>query len=211
MTSLEKKRHALLAALTLVVDEQLLSEGFIRKEGDLTFVRKLNSSQQEIVFAANWHPNNQRDSEIHLTPMLRLKMQTISNLALELVKGDKMLLAGAPKIILNQPIDFAAPKNIRVRWFANDTSELVSNCQSIVTFLKGWTLPLLSNLSTPEDLVRVYETNDVRIMRQKHWYVFVIAAYQILGRTSDVKRVMDEQFESLGVRRKYASLFQEIG
>lgn len=210
MTNLTNPQSNLLEVLTQVVDEPLRSEGFIRKEGSVIFSRKLNASQQEIVFVADWNPKYQPGAEAHLHPMLRLKIPAISKLAVTLVKGDEMLLAGAPEIILNQPIEFTAPKDAHVRWFATGSKEFVDVCQSILGFLRQWVLPLLSELSTPEDLVRAYESKDVRIMKQKHWHIFVVAAYEELGRKDEARKVVDEHFGSPGMRRRYASLFETV-
>ena len=200
----------LLAALTQVVDEPLRNEGFSRKEGSAIFSRNLNGSQQEIVFVADWNPKYQPGADAHLHPMLRLKMPAISKSAIALVKGDEMLLAGAPEIILNQPIEFAAPKDAHVRWFATGPKEFVDTCQLILAFLRQWVLPLLSELSTPKDLVLAYESSDARIMKQRHWNIFVIAAYEALGRMDEARKVVDEHFGSPGMRRRYASLLETV-
>jgi hypothetical protein len=210
MTNISDSQSNLLAALAQVVDEPLRSEGFTRKHGSTIFTRKLNASQQEIAFVADWNPKYQPGAEAHLHPMVRIKMPTISKLALTLVKGDKMLLAGATGMILNQPIEFTAPKDAHVRWFATGSQEFVDSCQSILAFLRRWVLPVLSELSTPEDLVRTYELNDARIMKQRHWHIYVVAAYEELGRIDEARKVVVEQFGSPGMRRRYASLFEMV-
>jgi hypothetical protein len=209
MTDANAQLH-LLAALDQVVDMPLRARGFARKDGGLTFTRKLNASEQEIIFVVDWFPEYQPGAEAHIHPMFRVMMPAISKAALDLVKGDKMLLAGAPEIILNQPIEFAAPKDTHVRWFAAGADEFVEACQSIVAFLHQWVLPLLSELSTPEDLVRAYESSDMRLMKQRHWHVFVAAAYQELGRTNEARETINKQFGSPGMRKRYSKLFEMI-
>jgi hypothetical protein len=210
MTSSTSAQSKLLSALSRVVDEPLRAEGFGRQARNFVFSRKLNASRQEIAFAADWHPRYQARAEAHLHPMFRIKMPTISKLALELVKGDKMLLAGASDVILNEPIEFAAPKIDHARWFATGAEEFVEACQSILAFLRQWVLPLLSEVSTPGDLVRVYEAKDARIIKQKHWHIYVLAAYMELGRTNEARQLLREQFGSPGLRGRYACLFETI-
>jgi hypothetical protein len=142
--------------------------------------------------------------------MLQLAMPQVNEKALALVKGDKMLLAGAPEIIVNQPIEFTAPKDKHQRWFATGNEQFVTACDSIKAFLARWVLPFLSEVSTPEDLVKLYETNDARMMKQKHWHIFVVAAYQVLGRPDKACEVVQQHFGSLGLRKRYAPLFAAL-
>ena len=208
MTTQSIVKNHLLNALVAFVDEPMRNEGFARTKNIFTFTRKLNGSEQSIVFVADLFPKYQPGAEAHIHPMLRLAMPEVSRLAVTLVKGDEMLLAGAPEIIVNQPIEFAAPKDAHVRWFATGTEQFNEACQSIIAFLRRWVLPFLSELSTPEDLVRAYETNDWRLMKQKHWYIFVAAAYEALGRSDDARSVVLKQFGSPGMRKRYSKLFE---
>ncbi|MDC6167874.1 hypothetical protein [Paucibacter sp. XJ19-41] len=211
MTTAKNSQSDLLAALSQVADEPLGLDGFRRRAGSFTYMRKLNGSQQEVAFVADWNPKYQPGVAAHLHPMIRQKMPIISKRALELVKGDELLLARAPEVVLNQPIQFAAPKEVHVRWFSTGAKEFVETCESIVAFVRQWVLPLLSELSTPEGLVRAYESNDTRVMKQKHWHVFVVAAYIELGRLDLAREVVAEQFGSPGMRRQYSSLFDMVG
>ena len=140
--------------------------------------------------------------------MLRLVMPELSKLAMTIVKGDEMLLAGAPDIIVNQPIEFAAPKGAHTRWFATGAEQFNETCQSIIAFLRLWVFPFLLELSTPEDLVKAYEKSDIRLMKQKHWHIFVLAAYQALGRLDEARCVVLKQFGSPGLRKRYSKLFE---
>lgn len=207
MTAQETAQSHLLTALAQVADKPLSLEGFARRNGTLTFTRKMNASEQEVIFVADWFPKCQPGTEAHIHPMFRVKMPMISKRAIELVKGDRMLLAGAPDIIVNHPIEFAAPKEEHHRWFATGREEFIGVCQSVIAFLRQWVLPLLSNLSTPEDLVRAYESNDARLMTQKHWHVFVAAAYMELGRPDEARAMVRKQFGSPGMRKRYSKLF----
>jgi hypothetical protein len=207
---IKKSNHKsrLLDALAMAVDAPLNAEGFSRRRCSLAYTRTLNGAEQEISFVTDWFPKYQPDVEAHIHPMVRLKMPSISCSALDLVQGDKMLLAGAPEIILNQPIEFAAPKDAHVRWFASGALQFVEVCQSITSFLEQWIFPLLSQLSTAEDLIRAFETCDVRLMKQKHWYVFIAAAYKVQHRETEMRRLVEEHFGSPGMRKLYSKLFE---
>lgn len=74
---------------------------------------------------------------------MRLGMRPVTKAALQLVEGDKSLLADGPEIIVNQPIEFTAPKEQHVRWFASGIDEMKSRIREIVTFIERWVTPFL--------------------------------------------------------------------
>jgi hypothetical protein len=210
MTTQSVVKDYLLNALVAFVDQPMSEEGFSRNRSSFTYTRTIKEAEQQIVFAADWFPKYQPGAEAHIHPMIRLAMPEVSKRAIDLVRGDEMLLAGAPEIILNQPIEFAAPKDAHLRWFPTGPEQFNEACQSILAFHRLWVFPLLKELSTPEDLVRAYETNDGRLMKQKHWHIFVAAAYQILGRLDDAFSIIQKQFGSPGLRKRYSKLFEAI-
>jgi len=46
---------------------------------------------------------------------------------------------------------------------ATGNEQLVATCDSIRAFLTSWVLPFLSEVSTPSELVKLYETNDAPV------------------------------------------------
>ena len=197
-------------ALAAVVDEPLKKVGFTRAKGSPTYSRMLNAAEQHITFVMDCFPRYQPGAEAHIHPMVQLRMSMVGEKALSLVNGDRMLLADAPEIIVNQPIEFSAPKSQHQRWFATGNEQFVAACGSIQAFLTRWLLPFLSEISTPTELVKLYETNDPRIMKQKHWHVFIAAAYVVTGQLDKARLVAREQFGSAGLRKRYAPLFASL-
>jgi hypothetical protein len=206
----QASKSYLLAALSRVVDEPLQSKGFNRSAKSISYQRQSKDSQQEIAFVTDWKPRYQPGVDAHLHPMLRLKMPAISARAVRLVKGDLTLLAGAPEIILNQPIEWAAPKDQQSRWFATGAIEFIEICESIAAYLLRWAVPLLDSLSTIEGLVQAYEDRDSRVLMQRHWYVYVIAAYLELGRVDDAREVVARHFGGTGARMRYEAVFEMV-
>lgn len=203
-------KHQLLEALVQVVDNPMHEVGFVRRKGSLIYNRKLNDAEQQITFVMDTYPKCQPGAEAHIHPMLQLAMPQVCETALALVKGDKFLLANAPDIIVNQPIEFTAPKDQHQRWFATGKDEFVATCVSISAFLSRWVLPFLSEVSTPADLVKIYETNDTRMLRLQHWHIRVAAAYQVMGRLDKAREVVRQHFGSAGLRKRYAPLFTSL-
>jgi hypothetical protein len=209
MTRAEVK-NKLLEALIAVVDEPLKEIGFSRKKDSLTYSRILNVAEQQINFVVDYFPKYQLGAEAHIHPMLLLRMPQVNDRALALVNGDNLLLAGAPGVIVNQPIEFTAPKEEHQSWFATGHEQFVVACTSIQEFLAHWVLPFFAEVSTTADLVRLYETNDARVMKQKHWHIFVAAAYEILGQPDKAREVVRQQFGRPGLRKLYAPLFKSL-
>ncbi|MCA1495041.1 hypothetical protein I6F11_30005 [Ensifer sp. NBAIM29] len=89
-------------------------------------------------------------------PTMRLGMRPVTKAALELVAGDKSLLADAPEIMVNQPIESIAPKEQHVRWFASGIDQMKSRIREIVTFIERWVTPFLDQLRGPHDLIKIY-------------------------------------------------------
>lgn len=209
-TALEIKNQ-LLETLAEVLDEPLKTVGFSRNRRSLVYVRKINDAEQRITLIIHCHPKYQLGAEVHIYPSVQVAMPQVSAGALALVRGDKVLLAGAPEIVIGQPIEFTAPKDKHQRWFATGNEEFVAACDSIQAFLTRWVLPFLSEISTPADMIKFYETNDARIMKQKHSYIFIAAAYQVLGQFEKAREVVQQQFGSPGLRKRYAPLFASLG
>jgi hypothetical protein len=210
MKTLTEVKNELLEALTAVVDEPLRQVGFVRKKGSLTYSRMLNAAKQQITFVMDCFPKYQPGAEAHIHPMLSLRMPEVNEKALALVNGNKMLLADAPEIIVNQPIEFSAPREKHQRWFATGNEQFVAACDSIQAFLDRWVLPFLAEVSTPADLIKLYETNDARMMKQKHWHIFIAAAYQVLDQLDKARKVVRQEFGSPGLRKRYAPLFVSL-
>lgn len=204
-------REHVVESLKDVLDEPMKEVGFRRARRSLVYRKKGAESEHRITFLLYCHPQYQPDAEAHLYPSFQLLMPKVREMAMLLVQENKLLLAGVPEIIIGQPADSAAPKEAHIRWFANGNEEITSACVSIKAFLFRWVLPFLDEVSTPLDLVKLYEKDDPRLLRLRHWYVFVAAAYKLLGAPDKAHGVVLERFGSIGLRKQYASLYATLG
>ncbi len=209
MTALKVVKPKLLAALAKEVDEPFRSEGFTRGKNGLIYKRKLNASVQEIDFVSYWYPRYHPGAEAHIYPWFRVRIPEVSKMAIELVMGEVRLLAGA-NFIVTQPIEQAAPKGERPQWYPTGEKEFVIACKSIVSFMRQWVFPLLSEFKSAEDLVRAYESNDPRIWWQFHWFIYIAAAYCKMGRFEEARKLVNEKFGSPGLRRQYSMVFESL-
>jgi hypothetical protein len=196
--------------MLVIVDEALAREGFSRRRGTLAYRRKLNESEQTLNFVVNCFPQYQPSMDAHIQPWVQISLPAISEISLRLLKGDKALLANCPELILNQPVDFLAPKDVHHRWFAKSSEDYLETCKSILSFLQEWAIPFFSELSTSTDLVKLYQTHDARVLTQKHWYVFVVAALIGLGERERALDVAQREFAAPLLRKRYAPLFESL-
>jgi hypothetical protein len=157
MSNAFQVKARLLEALSEGSDSALNSMQFQRKPGSLIYSRTLGVAKQEINLVTEYFPKYQPDAQAHIHPTVSLAMPAVSQCALDLVKGDKTLLASAPDVIFIQPAEFSAPKDEHTRWFARG-DDFVAVCGSITSFLLEWVVPLLGEIAAPRDLVRLYET-----------------------------------------------------
>lgn len=203
-------KNQILETLAESLDEPLKAVGFNRNRRSLVYVRNVNGAEHRITFVIHSYPKYQPGAEAHIYPAIQIGMPQVCEAALALVNGDMLLLANAPDMIVSQPAEFTAPQDKRQQWFTSGNEQFIAACESIKTFLFDWVLPFLSQVSTPADLVRIYETNDDRMMKLQHWHIRVAAAYQVLGKTDKAREVVQRHFGSLGLRRRYAPLFTSL-
>jgi hypothetical protein len=80
----------------------------------------------------------------------------------------------------------------------------------IVHFAEEWVLPLLNDLRTPDELVKIYESDDPRVMKQQHWFIFIAAADVVLGKSKEALAVLEGAFCASGLRKRYAAAFESL-
>ena len=201
----------LLTALGSIGDEAFGAMGFKRRKGSLDYRRTVGDAQQTVAFAADYLPKCKPGEELHLHPAMRLVMPTVTEAALRLVAGKKVLLANAPSIIVNQPIEFTAPKAEHVRWFATGLDQMKERVTELIEFVEKWVRPFLDQLSTPDDLIAVYKSGDERMLKQRHWYLFIAAAYMVNGDDSEALNILENNLGLPGLRKRYAVAFETLG
>jgi hypothetical protein len=201
----------LLKALELSCDEQLKKHDFKRRQSSLIYTRNLGEARHTISFDADFFPKYQLDAEIHIHPAMQLSIKSVNDAALSLVGGNKMLLTNAPDIIFNQPINTTAPKEAHTRWFASGFSEISQKTLEIFSFIEKWVIPFFDELQTPSSLVKLHTNNDERILKQRHWYLFVASAEIVQGNNSKALTILENHLGSTGLRKRYSVAFESLG
>ena len=197
-------------ALAKELDAPLQAHAFERRMNSTAYTRTLPEARHELQFTLECHPSYQPGADAHLYPAFHWKMRQVKKLAIELVEGNATLVAGTSDIVLNHPFHWLAPKEYNERWFAVGPEQFAAVCAKILIFLSQWVLPFVDQACSPEDLVRLYEKNDPRMMTQLHTHVYIAAAYRILGEEEKAREVVRKHFSKPGIKARYGVLFKSL-
>jgi hypothetical protein len=201
----------LIEVLSVRADELLKQDDFVRTKKSFVYKGALEQGEQWLTIGAHSNPRYCPGAEVHIYPSLQVLMPQVSDEALRLLGGDKFLLGNAPECLIGQPLDFFAPKDSRVQWYASGKDQMLSACDGVVAFFRRWGLPFLSRACSPSDLVRLYERPDPYIGRSEYWYTYITAAYRILGEEEKAREVVRKHFSPLWIKKRYGVLFRSLG
>jgi len=191
-------------------DHALFEHGFKRRKGSIVYKRMFAESTQEIVFATDFFPSYEQDAEAHIHPFFVWKIPSVSEKALRLTNGKKILLANAPDILIKQPIEISAPKKYHERWFAKSFEDYSKAGVAICSFIEQWLIDLLESLQSVDDLLKAYESSDDRLLKQQHWYVHITAAYLLKGEQEKAQSVMRDHLGSPGLKKIYSPVYENL-
>lgn len=203
-------KEDVIAALKAAGDEQFAEMGFKRSRRSLNYVRTIREAKQTIAFGVAYWPRYQPGEELYFHPAMHLTMKPVTEAALRLVAGNKILLANAPDIIVNQPIEFTAPKSEYFKWFASGLGQMKHRVTEIGVFVQKWVTPFLDQLTTPDELIGVYETADDRMTKQRHWYLYIAAAHLVNGDANKARTVLEDNLGAPGLREYYSVAFESL-
>jgi hypothetical protein len=206
-------RQDVRAMLAGSVDSGLSERGFVRPAKSLVYKRALTNVVHKIPINVEAHPSYNPGALASLLPAVWLEMKEVNREALLLVQGNdrlSQLFSGSSGLILNQPVTFAAPKEAHETWYLYEQGTALSIGSRISEFLSRWVLPLLSQLESPRGLVERYEADDSRIMKQQHFYVYIAAAYRLIGQPERAKDVVEKHFSKPGIRKQYEVFVRSV-
>lgn len=210
MGSKKEVRAMLIDTLGTHLDTYLTQYQFKRRKNSLIYNRMTDDVVQEINIQLNYKPKYQPGVDAHIYPWIKIMIPKVSDIALQMVSGQKYILANAPEILLNQPLEMTVPKEHHVRWFATSYEDFVSVINQLRVFIDKWSLSFLDDYYSIKGLVRGYEKNDERLMRQQHWYIYIAAALVLLNRTEDARKVVEDRFGKPGLKNRFYALFEYL-
>jgi len=211
---IETKKEALSClreALSAELDDMLAASSFVRRSNSLNYLRKCESGRQLIRMDFAFKPKYQQGATGHIYPQITVELPQLNQVALEMVGGDAWLLAGASDATFSQPIDMAIPKEHHLRWFTFGPETFSECVSSIKLSLETWIIPFLDEYTTVNSITSAYENNDSRIVMQKHFFIYVAAAYVLLGKPESAMKVLEDKLGRAGSRRDYAQAFEYVG
>jgi hypothetical protein len=201
--------EALCEALSAETDPMLAGYGFARKKNSVEYQRPCEDGEQFLRMHCEFKPSYNPTADGRIYPYLRVVFPALNRLALEMV-GHVALLIGDPSVTFSQPIDLAIPKRYHGRWYTIGRDSVLECVRSIKSSLERWVLRFLDEYRTVCSLTAAYEKHDERLEWQRHFYIYVAAAYVEMGQVMQAMQVLEERFGKAGLRRKYAKAFEYV-
>ena len=211
MTEPKTSVHDILCrVLAAELDPYLSAKGFARDSDSLQYIRSCEAGEQVLKTDFVYKPTLDSRADAHIYPEILLKFPEVNRIASEMVGGQHGVI-GTGDITLWQPLDFVVPKDCRVRWFTYGREEDYVLCvRSIQGYIEKWIIPFLNDYTTIDSIAKFYENKDERIHPQRHFYIYVAAAYILLGQPAMAMEVLETKFGKAGPRREYAKAFEYV-
>jgi hypothetical protein len=203
-------QETLCKVLSSELDAYMETVGFKRGNNSLDYARPCDAGDQllQVHFTVKPSLDTRADSRIH--PWLRLKFPEINRIASEMVGGQHGVI-GTSDITLGQPLDFVVPKDSHVYWFTYGRDDDYMLCvRSIQGYIEKWAIPFLDEYTSVDSVANYFETKDERIPAQRHFYIYVAAAYVLLRQPKRGMQVLESKFGKAGPRRDYAKAFEYV-
>jgi len=205
------KKNDLIESLAIHADPPFLEQGFKRSKRSLSYVQKFERAKQTLAVHFDSLRSDGTTDEIRISPSISLMMPELVPVSLSLIGGNKLLLANAPEVLLNQPISLCMPEQRQGSWYAVDTEEISVRVKEFVTFSSDWVFDFLAKLRTPEDLLHLYETGDPRVMFQQHSYIHLAAAAYVVRGPQEALNIVQKHFASAGTKRRFQAAHDYLG
>ena len=188
------------------LDESLNEHGFVRRNRSIVYSRHAGEAKQTIDITYDVGPRYAGDADAHILPKLGILLPKVNEVAVRM-EGDSRVL-GSGEATLYQPIEFVAPKIETPRWQPSGRNGFLHVGGEINAFIKRWVVPFLDEYQTSAAFVRGYEQRDERLVFVQPWYVYVAAAYVVLGDFKKAREVIETKLGAPGLRKRYASVFE---
>jgi hypothetical protein len=204
-------RERLRQVLIVELDPYMAANEFTRQNKSLDYTRSSEAGKQALQMQFTFMPKLDPRASAHIHPKLLFEFPEVNRIASEMVAHESRLI-GAPDITLAQPLDFAIPKEARVSWFTySGEDDYVLCVRSIQGYIEKWIMPFFDEYTTVESLANYFETGDEGVLAQRHFYIYVAAAFVILNQPDKAMEVLESKFGKAGPRREYAKALEYVG
>lgn len=185
------------------VDEMLMTYDFKRRKNSFIYSKNIGTTKQKIEIVFFSHPTYHPGALAHVYPWQSVYFPEVNAIAKEIV-NDINLIGGLKDKTIRQPIQVYTNSE---RWMLINEKESDKLAIKIGIFLEQYTIPLLNDLRSINDFIRLYEMQDKRLIMSDAQYIFIASAYAVQGDYERGQKVLSERFGKPGLRRRYISAF----
>ena len=201
-------RKWFMEALELELDAFLAQHRFVRRRNSDRYKRNLGQATQSIKMIFQLPGAGRQADPILFYPSISVTIPEVNDLALQMAGGERLL--GDTDLTLGEPLEITAPKAHRPRWLFIDEAGLREVVRSLRQFLDDWGLPFLDGYHSAESITHAFETSDERVLKVQNWYVYVAAAYLLLGKPDDAKAALSDKLTTKYVRERFKAAFEYV-
>lgn len=206
MRSTNEIRRDFADALDREADATLSRFGFKRRRSKDDYVRRTAESVHTLIFRPNVKPRFHSGSDVYVYPLIWVEMPTIGAKALEIVGGNAWVLANAPGLLVNDPIDLWGGGAERGFWHATGKKEMRARVAEAVSFVERHALARLNALQTVQDFIRDCEAKGTETIAKGRLLVQLAAAYLLLGKDDAARRTLERCAADQGLREASAAI-----
>ena len=186
------------------VDEVMFENEFTRRKGSRVYSRKISNGKQRIEVIFSTHPLGRPNALAQIYPFLSVYFPDINNLAISILGEDNDLIRGLPDLTLRQPFFIKGKDGY---WYLFDESEKQSLSSQIANFFRADAMPFLNSLTDIDSYLKMFETQDKRLIMDDRQHVYFAFAYALRGEYRKGYNLLDKRFKAL-TRRRYPELFE---
>jgi hypothetical protein len=192
------------------LDPYMDVKGFTRGVNSLFYKRKIGDSAQKLDLRLEIHPKDQPNASAALYPFMQIDIPTVDDVLHDMIHDDLGLLEGVTAGVSRQPIGFTSNKADPGRWYLYQRDSVGEIIRETREFIERWTMPVLDNYASPEQVVAADERGDERLARDRAQMMRVVAAALVIGRKDYAREVIEKQLGAPGARRRYQRVFEYV-
>ena len=192
------------------LDPYMDVNGFARGSNSLFYKRKIGDAAQKLDLRLQIHPKDQPDASAALYPFMQIDIPVIDDVLQDMIGDDLGLLEGVTAGVSRQPIGFTSSKADPGRWYIYQRESVEEIIRKAREFIERWTMPVLDNYVSPEQVVAADERDDERLARDRAQIMRVVAAALVIGRKDYAQEVLERRLGASGARRRYLRVYEYV-
>ncbi|MBB4837727.1 hypothetical protein HNP52_000778 [Sphingomonas kyeonggiensis] len=192
------------------LDPYMGAKGFTRGSNSLFYKRKIGDAAQKLDLRLEVHPKDQPTASAALYPFMQIDIPTVDDVLQDMIGDDLGLLEGVTAGVTRQPIGFTSAKADPGRWYIYQRDSVEEIVREARAFIERWTMPVLDNYASPEQVVAADEEGDERLARDRAQTMRIVAAALVIGRKDYAREVLEKRLGAPGARRRFQRVFEYV-